>query len=318
MVVSMAYRDPAEAARARLRDARAELLHHEERVAPELLGQLAAADRRALEERAARVGEAVDEDLARMDVAAMEAALPLVRDYAEHLRRVVGAAPKLAQRFNRLPRTFPKKDAPPPYYEFPDIYDKVHQQARAAVHRAVRKLDPQAGLESAKRGYDDVLAKPMLAAARMELDGARIRVLVTHQRLPGETKGILYHSALQVRTRPSTPKLSLSVTDPIDSLLLWLRIRSEPSVGDQAFDRAFFIRGDADAAALVLRPDVQRALMELPRSWRFSLEVGDGLARLCWSETEPGNKLEEAATAIAAIRNTPPVRLLRPRRAMLR
>lgn len=313
----MAYRDPAAAARERVRQARAEAERHEERVTPELLDQLDENKRRDLEHAASEVDAALPGELESLDRDRLLASLPALADYEAKLKDAIAAAPRLAKQYNRLPRTFPKRRRNKFFYQFMDIYAAQTAALRRKLHDEILELDPEATLVSARQRYDDDVMDPYLAEAELTVERAPLRLQV--QALHGNTtdrtgmpRVASLGVALFVRTRPSTPQVRLELQGLDDRLLKWLRIKDEPSIGHEAFDDAFFIHGTEQDAARLLRPAVHEPLLKLARERQVELVTGDGLASLQWLTHNPSDiALESAVATMIAIRSTPPVRLLR-------
>ena len=317
----MAYRDPAAAARERVRQARAEVERHEERVTPELLEQLDPSERRELEGAASRVDAALPDELEALDRDALLASLPALADYETKLTGAIAAAPRLAKEYNRLPRTFPKRRRTKFFYQFMDIYAAQTAALRRSLHERVVALDGQATLVSARQRYDDDVMDPFLVEAELTVDEVplRLQVQAVHANTTDRTGMPRVASlgfALFVRTRPSTPAVKIELQGLDDRLLKWLRIKDEPSIGHEAFDDAFFIHGSEQDAARLLRPAVHEPLLELANTRQVELATADGLGSLQWLTSAHGAwGLEPAIATMIAVRATPPVRLLRRARS---
>lgn len=317
----MAYRDPAAAARERVRQARAEVERHEERVTPELLAQLATSQREGLEDAAGRVDAALPGPLEELDRDALLASLPVLADYEAELTAAIAAAPRLAKEYNRLPRAFPKRRRNKFFYQYMDIYAAQTAALRKSLHESVLAIDGGATLLSARQRYDDDVMEPFLVEAELTVDRAplRLQVQALHANTTDRTgmpRVASLGMGLFVRTRPSTPHLRIELQGLDDRLLKWLRIKDEPSIGHEAFDDAFFIQGTEQDAARLLRPEVYEPLLELASERQVELTTGDGLAGLQWlAPASARAHLEPAIATMVAIRNTPPVRLLRRQRA---
>ncbi|HHH28609.1 MAG TPA: hypothetical protein ENK57_09725 [Polyangiaceae bacterium] len=314
----MAYRDPAAAARERVRQARAEVERHEERLTPELLAQLDVEGRDALQEAASKVDAALGDSLEKLDRDALLRSLPLLADYEAKLTKAIAAAPRLAKEYNRLPRTFPKRRRTKFFYQYMDIYAAQTAGLRRRWHERILGLDPDAALISARSRYDDEMEDPFLVEAELTVERAPLRLQVQglHANTTDRTGIGSLGIALFVRTRPSTPSLRIELQGLDDRLLKWLRLKDEPSIGHEAFDDAYFIHGTEQDARRLLRPDVHEPLLRLAHGRRVELETGDGLASLQWLADAEGQwMIDPAIATMIAVRNTPPVRLLRRERS---
>lgn len=315
----MAYRDPATAARERVRQARAEVERHEERVTPELLAQLDSGERRRLEDAASSVDAALPEQLESLDAETLLASLPLLASYRDELERAIAEAPRLAKRYNRLPRAFPKRRKTKFFYQFMDIYAADTARLRRDLHEQILSFDADAALVSNRSRYDDDVMEPFLAEAEMTVEGAplRLQVQALHANTTdgtGVPRIASLGAALFVRTRPSAPRLRLELQGLDDRLLKWLRLRSEPEIGHASFDDAFFIHGTEEDARRLLRPPVHEPLLALAAMSQVELASGGGLASLQWlGRAHTSLMLDEAVATMIAIRQTPPVHLLRRR-----
>ncbi|HEU4405798.1 MAG TPA: hypothetical protein VFS43_11080 [Polyangiaceae bacterium] len=107
--------------------------------------------------------------------------------------------------------------------------------------------------------------------------------------------------SLSTDVPPTTPAFRLVPQTGFDDLLQSLRLQRRHRVGDEEFDVAFRIVGDAGCVRL-FGPPVRASLLAVARVDVPSLEVGGGEATLRWRAPPSGALLESALRALAALR----------------
>lgn len=322
----MAYRDPTAAALVRLSEAREAVAALEERMTPALLEHLPD----NLTNQLAGAGAAAEQALHDGSLEGVREAVQRFSAYAALLVEAIERAPKLARKFNRLPRAFPDRTAPRFDYHFPDIFATPLSSLRDSLHAAIDAIDPKARLFDKRAGYFDSLTTPYLVEAcfRVDYDPLRLQVTAWHQevyRTTGTHAEVTSEYCLLTGVRPSTPELKLTVDNLKAGFLSLFGLLRDSDLGDAEIDRAFVVDADPEDAKRVLRPEVMEALRLLMKHGEISLvEVRDGLARIEWREdvsirTRVGrpvhpfecSALTPAVALLRGIRATPPTPLLR-------
>jgi hypothetical protein len=275
-------------------------------------------ERDRLEGQARWLSDHLADELERLDHEQLLAVLPAIATYRKTLESVIAEAPLLARRFNRLPRTFPTRQSTKFRYEYFDIYSPSTTAMRDEIHGWIRQIDGEANLISARTRYDDQTMEPCLAEAELTVERAPLRLQVQGQHTATANQDGLpvigaRAYALFVKTRPSTPELRLELQGLDHRLLKWLRLWNEPEIGHAVFDDMYFIHGTEEDARRLLRPEVHEPLLSLAEGChQVELTVGDGLARLEWVDRGRSKEgLGWGVKTLVAVRNTPPVRLLR-------
>jgi hypothetical protein len=97
------------------------------------------------------------------------------------------------------------------------------------------------------------------------------------------------------------PKLSVRREGMTDGVLKALHLRKDITIGDEAFDEALFVEGNAVFARAILTAPVRSALLERASAGSFELWFDRGAASIEWSTSGFGGLLDDAVLA-ASIR----------------
>mgnify|MGYP006969378655 CR=1 FL=1 len=305
----MVYRDAETAMAERVAAAEDEARAREERITPALRAALPHALRRDLEEQ-----EAWLETNKPTNVDAWREREAAVARYSELLDEVIARAPRIAKRYNRLPRAFPPRIVGA-HYVFPDIHDKRTLVIRERIHRLIEDHDPDARIYDRATTYCTPKDKPFVVDACFRAAGAAERLLLHKplpygQYAPGQDG---YTFALSTLVRASVPTLRVTGQTVGDQLLTWLSIKRDAKVGDALFDDAFLVSGADRDAQRVLTEPVRSGVWAL-RDWVADLElrVESGVAHLSYRDRSANVDVTDNAIAVmVALRGLAPTVLLR-------
>jgi hypothetical protein len=166
------------------------------------------------------------------------------------------------------------RDPPPPAIPSPWSFEEPSQlDLRRRLEARIQEIDAGSFL----RRWGDCTY-----LARFDVEGARVVFMTTVRLLNPMLTVDAFESSLRATIPRALEALHLRPERVHHGIGKALGLAREITVGDAELDEAFFIRGAAASAAVVLEPRPRAGLIAL-RAARPALRAGDGVVDLAWS-----------------------------------